>query len=78
MHVCTFKLHILNDSKSHKESTFQCRRHKRHWFKSLGGEDPWRRQWQPTPVFLPGESHGQRSAVGYILWDHKELNAILT
>ena len=45
---------------------------------SLGGEDPWRRQWQPIPVFLPGESHGQRSAVGYILWDHKELNAILT
>ena len=27
---------------------------------SLGWEDPWRRKWQPTPVFLPGESHGQR------------------
>jgi len=26
---------------------------------------PWRREWQPTPVFLPGESHGQRSLVGY-------------
>ena len=26
---------------------------------------PWRRKWQPTPVFLPGESHGQRSLVGY-------------
>jgi len=26
---------------------------------------PWRRAWQPTPVFLPGESHGQRSLVGY-------------
>ena len=33
---------------------------------------PWRRAWQPTPVFLPGESHGQRSLVGYGLWDHKE------
>jgi len=32
---------------------------------------PWRRAWQPTPVFLPGESHGQRSLVGYSLWDHK-------
>ena len=27
---------------------------------------PWRRAWQPTPVFLPGESHGQRSLAGYI------------
>ena len=33
---------------------------------------PWRRAWQPTPVFLPGESHGQRSLVGYIPWGHKE------
>ena len=33
---------------------------------------PWRREWQPTPVFLPAESHGQRSPVGYSLWDHKE------
>ena len=33
---------------------------------------PWRRKWQPTPVFLPGESHGQRSLVGYSLWDCKE------
>ena len=31
---------------------------------------PWRREWQPTPVFLPGESHGQRSLVGYSLWGH--------
>ena len=29
------------------------------------GKNPWRRAWQPTPVFLPGESHGQRSLVGY-------------
>ena len=32
---------------------------------SLGQEVPWRRAWQPTPVFLPGESHGQRSPAGY-------------
>ena len=31
---------------------------------SLGQEDPWRKAWQPTPVFLPGESHGQRSLEG--------------
>ena len=34
---------------------------------SLGREDPWRRVWQPTPVFLPGEFHGQRSPVGCIV-----------
>ena len=35
------------------------------WVRFLGGEDPWRREWQPTPVFLLGEFHGQRSLVGY-------------
>ena len=42
------------------------------WVQSLGGEIPWSRKWQPTPVFLPGESHGQRSLVGYSPWDHKK------
>ena len=32
----------------------------------------WRRKWQPTPVFLPGESHGQRSLAGYSPWRHEE------
>ena len=32
----------------------------------------WRRKWHPTPVFLPGKSHGQRSLVGYSPWGHKE------
>ena len=36
------------------------------------GKIPWRRKWQPTPVFLPGESHGRRSLVGYSPWDRKE------
>ena len=31
-----------------------------------------RRKWQPNPVFLPGESHGQKSLVGYSPWGHKE------
>ena len=35
---------------------------------------PWRRKWQPTPVFLPGESHGQRSLAGYSPWRSKELD----
>ena len=33
---------------------------------------PWRRKWQPTPIFLPGKSHGWRSLVGYSPWGHKE------
>ena len=38
------------------------------------GKIPWRRKWQPTPVFLPGKSHGWWNLVGYSPWDHKELN----
>ena len=40
--------------------------------RSLGGEDPWRRKWQPTPVFWPEKSHGQRSLAGYSPWGPKE------
>ena len=36
------------------------------------GRSPWRREWHPTPVFLPGESRGQRSLVRYSPWGHKE------
>ena len=36
------------------------------------GKILWRRKWQPTPVFLPGNFHGQRSLVGYNPWGHKE------
>ena len=39
---------------------------------SLGQEDPLEEVWQPTPVFLPGESHGQRSLEGYGLQGHEE------
>ena len=37
------------------------------------GKIPWRRKWQPTPVSLPGKSHGQRSLVGCSPWGGKEL-----
>ena len=43
------------------------------WVRALVGKIPWRRKWQSTPVLLPGESHGQRSLVGYSLWGCKEL-----
>ena len=46
---------------SGEESTFQCRRQERHGFYPWAGKIPWRKAWQPTPVFLPGESHGQKA-----------------
>ena len=42
------------------------------------GKIPWRRKWRPTPVFLPGESHGQRSLAGYGPWDGKESDTTET
>ena len=54
---------------SGKESTCQCRRCKFNpWVRKI----PWRWAWQFTPVFLPGESHGQRHLVGYSPWGRKE------
>ena len=44
------------------------------WVQFLGQEDPLEKAWQPTPVFLPGESHGQRSLTDYGPEGHKELN----
>ena len=57
-----------------KEPACQCRRHKRCKFSPWIRMIPWRRAWQPTPIFLPGKSHGQRSPVGYSPGDHKELD----
>ena len=48
-----------------KKPTCQCRRLKEHGFNPWVQKIPWSRKWQPTAVFLPGESHGQRSLVDY-------------
>ena len=50
---------------SSKEPACQCRRHKRCKFDPWVVKIPWRRAWQSIPVFLPGESHGERSLVAY-------------
>ena len=42
------------------------------------GKIPWRRKWQPIPVFLPGKSHGQRSLVGYSPWGRRRVRHDLT
>ena len=44
-----------------------------HGFKPWVGKTPWRRKWQPTPVFLPGKSHGQRSREDYRPWGCKRV-----
>ena len=55
-----------------KESTCQCRRSRRHGFDPWVSKIHWRRKWQPTPVLLPGKSHGWRNLVGCSPWGHKE------
>ena len=52
-----------------RESACQYRR---PGFDPWVGKIPWSREWQPTSVFLPGESHGQKSLAGYSPWDRKE------
>ena len=54
-----------------KKICLQCERPR---FNSSVRKIPWKRAWQPTSVFLPGEPHGQRSLVSYGPWDHKELD----
>ena len=59
-----------------KEPACQCRR-----LGSIPGSgkiDPWRRKWQPTPIFLPGKSHGQRSLAGYSPWGCKRVGSQLS
>ena len=60
------------DGTSGKEPFCQCRRCKRYEFNPWVRKILWRRKWQPTPVFLPGKFHGQRSLVGYSPWGLKE------
>ena len=57
-----------------KESASQCKTLKRWGFNPWAGKDSWRKKWQPTPLFLPREPHGQRSLVGYSPRGHKEWN----
>ena len=68
-------LMVKKHKTTEKKTTHQCRRPKRSercGFNPWVGKMPWRRAWQPTPVFLPGESHGQRSLVAYSPRGHKE------
>ena len=55
-----------------KESTYKARDAGRYEFDPQVGKNPWRRAWQFTPVFLPGESLGQSSLVAYSPWGCKK------
>ena len=70
-YITMFKMGFLGGT-SGKETACQCRRRRWHGFDPRVGKIPWRRKWQPTLVFLPGESHGQRNLVGYSPWTRKE------
>ena len=67
--ICTYIYYIYNASPvaQREESVCQCRRHRRHGFNPWVRKIPWRRKWQPIPVFLPEKSHRQSSLVGYIV-----------
>ena len=67
----TFQADSLLSELLGKPLCLQCRRPGFDlWVRKI----PWRRKWQPTPVFLPGEYHGHRVLAGYSPWDHKELD----
>ena len=70
LYLCTFSGFPRGISGT--ESACQCRRCKRAGFDLWVGKTPWRREWQPTPVFLPGKSHGERSPAGCGPWGHNE------
>ena len=69
----TVKMYLgFPGSANGKEPACQCRIPKRRGFHPWIRKILWSRKWQPTPVFLPGKFHGQRSLEGYSLWGHKE------
>ena len=63
---------------SGKEPICHCKRYRRHGFDPWVRKIPWRRAWQPTPVFLPRKSSEQRSLVGYSPWGHKQSDTTET
>ena len=72
------QLHVLLGFRwwfSRQRIGLQCRR---HGFDPWIWKIPWRREWQPTPVFLQGKSHGQRNLVVYSPWGRKESDTTIT
>ena len=72
MRATTITKQLQKDGSDGQESTCQWRRCRRCGLGPWVGKIPWRRAWQPTTVFLPGEFYRQRSLAGYNPWGHKE------
>ena len=72
-----FQPGILDESRwlRARESECQWRRCRRCGFVPWVGKMPWSRKWQPTPVFLPGKLHGERTLAGHSPWGHQESDA---
>ena len=62
---------VVKKKKKKKKATSKCWRCRRHRFNPWVGKIPWRRNWQPTAVFLLGKSHRWRSLVGYSPWGRR-------
>ena len=67
-----YSIHGSLDGASGKEPACQCKGYEKCKLSAWVGKIFWRRKWQPTPVFLPGESYRQRNRVGYNPWGRKE------
>ena len=72
LHISLLEIIGLSRWHSGKRICLQMQEMEETRVQSLGWEDPWSRKWQPTPVFLPGDSHVQRSLAGYSPWGRKE------
>ena len=72
---CVAKYILLSYTLANKGASqvSQCLRQQETGFDHWVGKIPWGRKWQPTPGFLPGEFHVQRSLVGYSLWGYKRV-----
>ena len=66
LYIIIFLVYSFPSVSDSEESTYKAG--ELHW----GRKIPWRREWKPTPVFLPGESHGQKNLVGCSPWSCKE------
>ena len=66
---------VVSRWRSGKESACQRKRCRRLRFNPLVGKIPWWRKWQPTPVFLPDESHGQRTLAVYAIQPSHPLSS---
>ena len=69
---CVLKINYCLNFPGGSDGKSVCLQYGRPGFNPWAGKILWRRKWQPTPVFLPGESHGRRSVVDYSPWGRKE------